>query len=89
MSVYCVSYDLNTPGQKYDALYEELKSSSSWSHYLDSTWLIYTNESSIQLSDRLRAHLDDNDRLMVIRVTSDYSGWLPEGAWEWMRGHIR
>ncbi len=89
MSVYCVSYDLNTPGQKYNDLHEELKSSPSWWHYLTSTWLIYTNESSQQLSDRLRAHLDDNDNLMVIRVTADYAGLLPEEAWKWMREHIR
>lgn len=89
MSVYCVSYDLNTPGQEYNDLNEELKNSQSWWHFLTSTWLIYTSESSQQLSDRLRAHLDDNDNLMVIRVTANYAGWLPEEAWEWMREHIR
>lgn len=87
MAVYCVSYDLNKVGQKYNELYDELKS-SGWCHYLDSTWLISTSETSIQLSDRLKKHMDDNDNLLVIKVTNDYAGWLPQKAWEWMKQHI-
>jgi hypothetical protein len=88
MTVYIVSYDLNKAGQNYNALYEELKKSSSWWHYLDSTWLISTAESADQLSDRLLAHTDKNDRLLVIKVVRTYQGWLPEDAWEWINEHV-
>jgi len=88
MAVYSVSYDLNKPGQNYSSLYEELKNSNSWWHYLDSTWLVYTFESANQLSNRLRKHIDSNDSLLVIRVTNDYAGWLPEEAWDWIRKHV-
>lgn len=88
MSVYCVSYDLNKAGQNYSALYKELESSASWWHHLDSTWLIYTAESAKMLANRLRSHLDDNDLLLVIEVTSEYSGWLPQKAWDWMKEYI-
>lgn len=88
MSVYCVSYDLNKAGQNYNALYDELKKSPGWCHPLDSTWLISTRETAQQLSDRLRNHLDNNDTLLVIGVTKDYSGWLPQATWDWMRQHI-
>lgn len=89
MKVYVVSYDLNTPGQNYDNLYKELKNSSSWWHFLDSTWLIKTTETSSQLNNRIRKNLDDNDLLMIIRVTKDYSGWLPKDAWKWMDENIK
>lgn len=89
MNVYCVSYDLNKAGQKYAALYEELKKSSSWWHYLDSTWLIYTSESAKALSDRLKTHLDQNDNLLVIKVTSEYAGWLSQEAWDWINKYIK
>ncbi|MDD5405692.1 MAG: hypothetical protein PHE73_01980 [Sulfurovaceae bacterium] len=89
MSVYCVSYDLNKSGQNYDNLYDELKKSSSWWHFLDSTWLIYTNESANQLSERIRLHLDKNDYLLVIKVTNEYSGWLPQEAWDWINKHVK
>lgn len=88
MSVYCVSYDLNKAGQNYNALYDELKKSPGWCHPLDSTWLISTRETAQQLSDRLRNHLDNNDTLLVIGVTKEYSGWLPQATWDWMRQHI-
>lgn len=88
MTVYCVSYDLNRPGQKYDALYEELKNSPSWWHHLDSTWLIYTEETAQQLSDRLLKHIDKNDQLLVIKVVRAYQGWLNEEAWKWINDHV-
>lgn len=88
MSVYCVSYDLNKAGQNYNALYSELKKSPGYCHPLDSTWLVWTSESAQQLSDRLRSHLDNNDYLLVIRVTDDFSGWLPQSTWEWIYQHV-
>lgn len=88
MTVYCVSYDLNKSGQNYNALYEELKKSPGYWHHLDSTWLISTSESANTLSERLRKHLDNNDNILVIRVTRPYAGWLPEDAWEWIDQHI-
>jgi hypothetical protein len=86
--VYMVSYDLNKPGQDYKGLYEELKNSSNWWHYLDSTWLIYTSESAHKLFDRLSPHLDKGDRILVIRVTNEYQGWLTEEAWQWIRQYV-
>ena len=86
--VYIVSYDLNVPGQDYKGLYDELKKSTNWWHYLDSTWLIYTSESAEKLFDRLSGHLDKSDRILVIRVTNEYQGWLPEEAWQWIRQYV-
>ena len=88
MNVYCVSYDLNKAGQDYDGVIEELKKSYSWWHYLDSTWLIATNESASVLSERIRKFTDDNDYLLVIRVTNNYAGWLPQKAWDWIKQHV-
>jgi len=88
MSVYCVSYDLNKPGQNYEGLYKELKNSPSWWHYLDSTWLIHTSETADQLSARLLNHIDQSDRLLAIKVVRAYQGWLTEDAWVWIREHV-
>ena len=83
--VLLISYDLNKPGQDYSSLYDELKSYGTWWHHLDSTWLIQTNETPSQCSDRLKKHMDDNDNLLVIEVCKNYQGWLPEKAWDWLR----
>lgn len=86
--VYVVSYDLNKSGQDYKGLYEELKKSSSWWHFLDSTWLIYTSETADQLYTRIGSHIDKNDYALVIEVKRNYQGWLPEDAWKWIREHV-
>lgn len=88
MAVHCVSYDLNKTGQNYSKLYEELKKSPGYWHHLDSTWLISTNETASQLSERLKKCIDDNDAMLVIKVTSEYSGWLPQDAWDWLKIHL-
>lgn len=87
--VYVVSYDLNVPGQDYASLYQELKRSLNWWHYLDSSWLVYTGESAPVLFGRLAQHLDRNDRILIARVTNDYSGWLSEDAWQWIRQYVK
>jgi hypothetical protein len=87
MSVYCVSYDLNRPGQSYQPLYDELKRSPFWCHPLDSTWMISTNESAQALTGRLLPKIDQNDRLLVIAVGRERQGWLPKEVWDWFNSH--
>jgi len=85
MKIYVITYDLNREGQNYAQLYEELKKSPQWWHYLDSTWMIHTNENANDIYTRLAKHIDKNDHILVIEVGVDRQGWLPEKAWEWFR----
>ena len=88
--IYSVNYDLKKPGQSYKELHEAIKECGvSWWHYLDSTWLIDTNLSANQIWQRLEPYFDKNDVALVIRVTNDYQGWLPEKAWQWIRERFR
>lgn len=86
--VYLVSYDLNKSGQDYDGLYKEIKSSPSWCHPVDSTWLIYTDESINTLNSRIGRHIDQNDNVLLIEVKANYEGWLPKVVWDWIRKYI-
>lgn len=86
--LYLVSYDLNKD-KDYEKLYKELKNSSNWWHYLDSTWLVVTQESIKSFRDRIKSKMDDDDTLLVFNVTNqEYSGWLTDKAWNWIRKHI-
>ncbi len=82
--ILLISYDLSDPGQDYSGLYEEIKKAGTWWHHLDSTWVISTKASPDEWQERLRRHIDENDSLLVIEVTNNYQGWLPERAWEWL-----
>lgn len=89
MSVYLITYDLNTPGQNYDDLYEEIKSLGTWAHYMRSVWFVDTYLSSDQVRDKLKPHIDQNDYLFICRVTRDYDGWAPKEMWEWLSEHVK
>lgn len=85
---YAISYDLRAPGRNYDGLFEAIKKSSRWWHYLESTWLIITNETPDQVWDRLEGKIDKNDYLLIIEVRDNTQGWLPKEAWDWIRQYV-
>ena len=84
MSLYLITYDLKKPRQNYIALYDEIKKSFKWWHYLDSTWIVHTHENANQIYSRLRVHLDENDFILVTQLGYDKQGWLPQDAWDWL-----
>ncbi|MBI4095179.1 MAG: hypothetical protein HY435_03235 [Candidatus Liptonbacteria bacterium] len=86
--IQLITYDLNAPGKDYTSLYEAIKNLGAWWHYLDSTWLVDTQMTTSQVSNQLKPKMDQNDHFLVIRVTKDYQGWLPQEAWNWMNDRI-
>jgi hypothetical protein len=75
MNTLLISYDLNSPGQGYSDLIEAIKNAGSlWWHYLDSTWIIKTNQSVVTVRDLLIRHIDKNDELLVVQLNG-------VGAW--------
>lgn len=86
--IYAINYDLKRPGQNYEALYEAIKSCGTWWHFLGSTWLVDTSLTSKGVWDRIAPHVDKNDLFLVIGVTRDYQGWLPQEAWDWLNSRI-
>jgi hypothetical protein len=86
--VYSLTYDLKKPNRDYTGLYEELKNTTKWWHYLESTWLLSTIETPNQIWDRIRGHIDQNDSILIIEVRHNYSGWLPTEAWEWIDQNV-
>lgn len=82
--IYSINYDLKRPGQNYEALYKAIKELGEWWHFLESTWLVDTNLNAEGIYNILSSAIDKNDFFLVIGVTSDYQGWLPKEAWEWI-----
>lgn len=86
MKIYAICYDLNSPGQDYKPLHDAIKEvGDGWWRYLDSTWLVHTSMSASQIWNTLKGTIDQNDSLLVIRVTNECDGRLPEQeAWDWL-----
>lgn len=90
MAVYMITYDLNSTGQKYDEVIKAIKDSSTgaWCSYWKSSYLIKSDLTVTQVSDKITPHLDSNDRLIVIEVKYNYQGWLTEKQWKYIRENI-
>ncbi len=86
--LYLVSYDLRKRGKDYMGLTEQLQHSPRWWHYLMSTWLIATSESPSELYNRLAAHLDPDDSILIIEAGNHIYGQLTKAAWEWIYREI-
>jgi hypothetical protein len=84
--IYLVSYDLRKPGKDYTSLHNTIKSATTWWHYIESTWIIKTDQSIDEWYNKIRSVTDSNDSFILIDITKQKrQGWLPKKAWEWIR----
>ena len=86
---YLVSYDLKGPLQSYEPLFNELKESVYWWHYLNATWIVVRNETLVELGLKLRGLIFNNDRLLIVPAKGPADGWLPKEAWDWINTNVR
>lgn len=85
MPVLLITYALNTPGKDYNPLYNAIKGKSyNWWHYLDHTWIVSTKDPADDFAKQLYPFLTKLDRLLVVKITREHQGWLPNEAWEWL-----
>ena len=71
MSSKIIVYGLRQPGRDYDALYEAIKAYGTWAHITESTWLIRTDATCVQVRDKLMTVMDNNDRLFVGKLSGE------------------
>lgn len=84
-----VGYDLNKPGQDYGPLIKRLKAVGAyWWHHLDSTWLIKTSLTAVELRDDLRQYVDSSDELLVVDVTGRAWAGLGFASYDWLHARL-
>jgi hypothetical protein len=71
MALFFIAYDLDKPGQNYDAVHALL---NSWKaqRVLESTWAMKSDLSADQIKKAMRSPrgpVDTNDRLLVVEET--------------------
>lgn len=88
--LYSINYDLRGPKAEYEPLLSAIKSVGKWWHYLDSMWLVVSQDSVKDLYLRLSPNLKSGDHLIILDVTaSAYYGILPRDAWPWIETRQR
>jgi hypothetical protein len=94
MSVYVVTWDLNKEKANYaqarDAFLVHLDALENKSDRgLDSVCFVSTALSADQISTHLQGKLDNNDRLIVVKMASgSHQGWLAKDVWDWIRTRL-
>jgi hypothetical protein len=69
MAIYMIGYDLHpSKGETYDDLTDTIEElfPTHW-HCLDSTWLVKTVKTAVQIRDALKPHLKNDDQLLVMK----------------------
>lgn len=88
--VYHISYDLNTPGKDYTALYDAIKSLGSWCHPVDSTWYVDTTLTAEAVRNQLDAVMDATDYVIVSRASASAAWRLPSPeVSDWLEQHLK
>jgi len=88
MPTYVVGYDLTKKLVKdYAALFQAIQALGPTWRLLDSTWIVVSQLNSQQIRDTLRAHIHNDDKLLVVKTgkeaawygfPSQYNNWLKE-----------
>ncbi|MBL0162085.1 MAG: hypothetical protein IPP82_00165 [Xanthomonadales bacterium] len=86
MKLYQIDYDLRKK-RDYASLYERIRSYGTYCRALESTWIINTHQTAVQIRDHLAAAMDKDDGLLVtlmageaawIGLGSEISNWLKQ-----------
>lgn len=89
MKTFLIGYDLNQAGQDYESLIEKIKDLGTWWHCLDSTWIIKSNSTAVDIRDHLKQFIDGNDEILVVKLTGDaaWYGFSAEGS-SWLKQNL-
>ena len=87
MKTYMITYDLYKPIQNYNELYDGIKQiGDGWLHPLNNIWLVVSAMNASAIRDRLTAHIDSNDKLLVMELGPDWASLnLGKPANDWLK----
>jgi len=83
--IYVIALQIE-PKRDITLLIEEIKKSAGWSHHIDNTWMVATEETAKKLYERLAVYLQPTDYILIIELSSNasYYGFLPNKVWKWI-----
>lgn len=89
MNSYLVGYDLNKTGKDYNSLIAGIKKLGTWWHCLDSTWIVKSSLTAVQIRDSLKPLIDSNDELLVARLGGGaaWTGFSKECS-DWLTNNL-
>ncbi|MCD1258017.1 hypothetical protein B5M42_004070 [Paenibacillus athensensis] len=71
MHLYLVTYELVAPGKHHKKVEEAIAACGACTNPTASTWIVQSKYSAELLCDYIRVPMDDNDKLVVYRLTDE------------------
>jgi hypothetical protein len=62
---------------------------TDWYRYAPGSWLLWTSGTPTTWATYLHQRMTDNDFLVVVEVSGDFAGFIPQGAWDWLAKYMR
>jgi hypothetical protein len=88
MATYLVIYDLISPGQNYTKIHEQIKTYKKWARPTESTWIVVTEKTSVQIRDHIKQYIDSNDRLIVVKSAGVGAWFNPRCSNSWLKENL-
>lgn len=88
---YMITYDLNSPGQRYDDVIKTIKegiSAEASCSFWKSSYLVRTSLNPSQMFEKFKPFLDKGDKFIIVEVIDNKQGWLTEKQWEFINDNI-
>lgn len=86
-----LTYDLNSPGQKYDDVIKTIKkdiSTGVWCTFWKSSYLFRSNLTPGQMLEKLKPFLDSGDSFFITEIVDNKQGWLKKSDWDYINKNI-
>lgn len=92
METFLIGYDLNKPRKEgdYPNIISEIKTLfPNWWHHLDSTWIVKSDLTTVEIRDKLKSCLDDGDELLVVKLAGigAWIGFNTNGS-QWLKNNL-
>jgi hypothetical protein len=91
MTTKLVAYDIHlTKGEAYNKLTEMIQSLGDWWHHLESIWIVRCAQSPIQIRDRLKSYIGNDDQLLIIEISGGTAEWVGvnDSGSQWLKDNI-
>lgn len=85
MAILLITYEHKTLFKDYTPFFNAIQGNCKrWCHYLDRVWMVDTTISADAYSRLLFPHMTQDDRLLIVKLSGEYQGWLTDEAWKWL-----
>ncbi len=90
MTTYVIGYDIHSfEDRNHSGLVDAIKDCGMWWHHLNAIWIVVSDLTAAQITDKLKVHLKREDELLVVQSAraGAWTGFKDDGS-QWLMEHL-